>query len=233
MAYRYSASGRLEIAERNVDTVCQILSNKRIGFSREGNAVCIKHDERASTPTNHKVEEAFEVLAPYVEKPQALSVYSELVGEYELGFIDGQLTTDQAFHVWSSAERVPTPEELVTELRNRGIAAQVIRPKGSRKSSRRARVFEIQPGSGGPTCRLTVKRRFWDSYDLLSVPEVYEPLCRKYHMTPDTLRDTLREATFGIEVRKPALGSASSDMIFDALLDVVEDLTDGIRTEIG
>ena len=94
-------------------------------------------------------------------------------------------------------------------------------------------MFEIQPGSGGPGCRVTIKRRFWDSYDLLSVPEVFRPLCRRYHMAPDVLRDTLRNASFGLEIRKPALGSASSDMIYDTLLDIVEDLTDGIRTEIG
>ena len=80
---------------------------------------------------------------------------------------------------------------------------------------------------------MTIKRRFWDSYDLLSVPEVYQPLCRKYHMTPRKLRENLKTAKFGAEVRNPALGNASSDMLFDALLDVIEDMTDGIRTEIG
>ena len=80
---------------------------------------------------------------------------------------------------------------------------------------------------------MTVKRRFWDSYDLLSVPEVFEPLCRKYHMVPLRLREVLKTSKFGIEVRKPALGNASSDLIFDLLLEILEDMTDGIRTNLG
>lgn len=233
MAYRYTASGTLEVSERNVESVCNILASKHITYERQGTSVCIKHDERATTPSGLKAEEAFEDLAPYIEKPQALVVYSELLGEYEVGFINGRIRTDEAVHIWSTGETIPTPDELVAELRRRGIAARVAKVQGSRKSGRRSRLFEIQPGSGGPTIRLTIKRRFWDSYDLLSVPEVYQPLCRKYHMKPAALRDALRNATFGIEVRNPALGNASSDMLFDVLLDVIEDSTDGIRTEIG
>ncbi len=232
MAYRYTASGRLEIVEGNVDTVCNILSSKRIGYEREGNAVCIRHDERAATPGEMKAEEAFEDVARYIEKPTTLSVSNELVGEYELGFVDGRMRMDEAMHVWATGERVPSPDELVGELRARGIAATVIKTKG-RKGGRRARMYHVQPGSGGPACKVTVKRRFWDSYDLLSVPDIHEPLCRRYHMSPAVLRENLRNATFGLEVRKPALGNASSDMIFEALLDVIEDITEGIRTELG
>ena len=176
---------------------------------------------------------AFEDLAPYIDQPQALMVYSELLGESEVGFVDGQIRTDDVQNVWSNDGQVPTPEELVDELRRRGIAARVAKVQGSRKSGRRSRVFEIQPGSGGPGCRVTIKRRFWDSYDLLSVPEVYESLCQKYHMSPDRLREELHAAKFGIEVRKPALGGASSDLLFDNLLDILEEKTEGIRTEIG
>ena len=80
---------------------------------------------------------------------------------------------------------------------------------------------------------MTIKRRFWDSYDLLSVPDVYQPLCRKYHLKPKALRDTLRTSSYGLEIRNPALGTASSTLIFDSLVDVVEDMIDGIRTSIG
>lgn len=233
MAYRYTASGTLEVSDRHVATVCNILASKHISYERDGNSVCIKHDERAHTPSALKAEEAFEDLAPYIDTPQALNVFSELLGEYEVGFIDGRVRTDEAKHVWSTGEKVPTPDELVSELKRRGIAAKVHRSPGARKGGRRSRVFEILPGSGGLGCRVTVKRRFWDSYDLLSVPEVYEPLCRKYHMKMPVLRDALRNAKFGIEVRNPALGNASSDLLFDTLLDVVEDLTDGIRTKLG
>jgi hypothetical protein len=208
------------------------LESNRIKFCRDGNCVRIDHDERAPTPSAVKAQDAFEDLAPYVDPPQSIKAWSELTGDYEIGFVDGRLKTDEATHVWSTGEQPPTPEELVDELKRRGIAARVFRLKG-RKSGRRSRVFEIQPGSGGPGCRVTIKRRFWDSYDLLSVPEVYRPLCRKYHMTAATLRDSLRNAAFGLEVRKPALGNASSAMVFDALVDVIEDLTEGIRTDIG
>jgi hypothetical protein len=94
-------------------------------------------------------------------------------------------------------------------------------------------VFEIQPGSGGPGCRVTIKRRFWDSYDLLSVPEVYESLCRKYHLKPTALREQLHASKFGVEVRNPALGGASTDMLWENLLEVIEEKTEGVRTNIG
>jgi hypothetical protein len=233
VAYRYSASGTLEFSERNVDTVCAILTGKHITHERHGTTVSIKHDEKSVTPSGFKADSAFEDLAPYVDTPQVITIFNELIGEYELGFINGRVRTDEAMHVWATGESVPTPDELVTELKARGLAARSIKLKGSRKSGRRARVFEVQPGSGGPGVRVTIKRRFWDSYDLLSVPDVHKPLCRKYHMTPARLRDALRNASFGLEVRKPALGSASSDMIFDTILEVIEDMTDGIRTDIG
>ena len=233
MAYRYSASGTLEVSDRNVETVCHILASKHIMYERQGNEVLIKHDERTSSTAGLKAEEAFEDLAPYIDKPQSLSVYSELLGEYEVGFIDGRVRTDQRLHVWCHLERSPTPAEVVTALRERGLACRVARVQGSRKSGRRSRVFEIQPGSGGPCCRVTVKRRFWDSYDLLSVPDVYQPLCRKYHMSATALRDSLHNAKFGLEVRNPALGNASSDLLFQHLLEVLEDMTDGIQTKLG
>jgi hypothetical protein len=233
MAYRYSANGTLTIADRHVDKVCTILRNKAIRHERNGNHVVIKHDERAAAPSRHKAEEAFEDLAPYVENPHALMVYSELLGESEVGFVGGRIRLDDVQNVWANDGAVPTPDELVEELRRRGIAARVSKVQGSRKSGRRSRVFEIQPGSGGPGCRVTIKRRFWDSYDLLSVPEVYESLCQKYHMTPERLREVLHQAKFGIEVRNPAIGGASTDLIFENLLDIIEDKTQGVRTHIG
>jgi hypothetical protein len=233
VAYRYTASGTLEISDRYVDRVCTILNSREITFERHGNTVHINHDERAATPSRHRAEEAFEDLAPYIDKPQALSVYSELLGESEIGFVDGHIRTDEVQNVWSVEGQVPTPEELVEELRARGIAARVSRIQGSRKSGRRTRVFEVQPGSGGPGCRVTIKRRFWDSYDLLSVPEVYEALCRKYHMNAEVLRQRLHASKFGLEVRNPALGGPSTDMLFENLLDIIEEKTEGVRTNIG
>jgi len=233
VAYRYTANGVLEVADRYVDKVCSILSSKEITYKVNGTTIHINHDERAATPSRHKAEEAFEDLAPYIEKPQALHVYSELLGESEIGFVDGHVRTDEVQTVWSIEGQVPTPEELVEALRRRGIAARVSKLQGSRKSGRRTRVFEIQPGSGGPGLRLTIKRRFWDSYDLLSVPEVYESLCRKYHMSPELLREQLHASKFGVEVRNPALGGASTDMLFENVLDILEEVTEGIRTNIG
>lgn len=233
MAYRYTANGVLEVADRYVNKVCTILTSKDIAYEVQGSVITINHDERAATPSRHKVEEAFEDLAPYIETPQSLHVYSELLGESEVGFIDGHVRTDEVETVWSTQGAPPTPDELVEALRQRGIAARVSRIQGSRKSGRRTRVFEIQPGSGGPGCRVTIKRRFWDSYDLLSVPEVYESLCRKYHLTPNALREQLHASKFGVEVRNPALGGASTDMLWENLLDVIEEKTEGVRTNIG
>ncbi len=233
MAYRYSATGTLSVADRHVEKVCEILRGKQIKHERQGSVVVIRHDERAATPSRHKIEEAFADLAPYIDQPQTLNVYSELLGESEVGFVGGRIRTDSVQNVWSSDGAAPTPDELVDELRKRGIAARISKIQGSRKSGRRSRVFEIQPGSGGPGCKVTIKRRFWDSYDLLSVPEVYEGLCRKYHMSPDKLRDELHAAKFGVEVRNPALGGASAEMLFENLLDIIEERTEGIRTPIG
>ncbi len=233
MAYRYTAAGTLELSERHVNTVCGILTSKRIQFQRTGTTVVIEHDEKACTPSEVQAADAFEDLAPYVTTPQVLNLWSELTGDCEIGFVDGRVQTDEFVHVWSQQEQVPAPDDLVNELKQRGIAARVIQTKGTRKSGRRARVFQIQPGSGGPACRVTIKRRFWDSYDLLSVPDVYQPLCRKYHLKPKALRDTLRGSSYGLEVRKPALGTASSTLVYDSLVDVIEDLIDGIRTKIG
>ena len=234
MAYRYSATGTLEVPDRYLEKVCAILSSKDIRYQRlNATSIRIEHDERAATPSRHKAEEAFEDLAPYIHKPQSVTVYSELLGESEVGFVDGRVRTDDVQTVWSQNGSAPTADLLVDGLRKRGIAAQVNRPKNGRKSSRRSRVFEIQPGSGGPGCRITIKRRFWDSYDLLSVPEVYESLCRKYHMAPERLREELYNSKFGVEVRNPALGGASSDMLFENLLELIEDATNGIRTNIS
>ncbi len=233
MAYRYNARGTLVVSERNIDKVVNILSNNDIQFKRKGNIIKIEHDERAAVPSSRKADECFRDLAPYIDEPQAISIWSELQGESEVGFIDGIVRTDECENVWAVDGDVPTPEDLCAELRRRGIAACVARPNGARKSGRRARIFEIQPGSGGPGCKLTVKRRFWDSYDLLSVPEVYEGLCEKYHVNPNSLREKLHASKFGIEVRNPALGGASSDMLYENILAILEERMDGIRTSIG
>jgi hypothetical protein len=233
MAYRYCASGTLEVSPRYLERVCSILSSKSIHFECEGNTVKINHDEKAAEPSRQRHEEAFGDLARYIETPQALTVYSELLGETEVGFVNGRIRTDTTEKVWSTAGDPPTPDSLVEALRQRGIAARVILLRGSRKSGRRYRVFEIQPGSGGVGCKVSVKRRFWDSYDLLSVPEIYEPLCAKYHLTPAQLRQNLHEAKFGLEVKNPALSSPSTELLFENLLEVIEELTDGIRTELG
>ncbi len=233
MAYRYCASGVLEVSPRYVERVCSILSSQAICYELEGNTIRIKHDEKAIAPSRQRPEEQFGDLARYIEKPQALTVYSELEGESEVGFIDGKVRTDSVGKVWASEGEAPSPDTLVEALRQRGIAARVVLLRGSRKSGRRYRSFEVQPGSGGATIKVTVKRRFWDSYDLLSVPDISSPLCSKYHLNPKQLRAHLHGAKFGLEVRNPALGGPSTDLLFDNLLEVIEDLTDGIRTELG
>jgi hypothetical protein len=172
-------------------------------------------------------------MARYIDTPQALQVWSELNGESEIGFVDGIMREDQVENVWATKGEPPTPEILIDELRRRGISARIAKFRGPSKGGRRTRAFEIQPGSGGSGVRLLIKKRFWDSYDLLSVPEVYEALCRKYHLTPTELREKFHSARFGIEVRNPALGSASSDLLYENLLQIIEERVEGIRTTIG
>jgi len=233
VGYRYSAAGNLDIPPRHVDTVCRILGRKSIQYTLDGTTVVIKHTERATTPGHQRPEEPFEEIAPYLEKPQSLTVSSELVGENEIGFADGRVFTDSSEKVWAVEGEAPTPDGLVEALRSRGIAARVTAIKGSRKNGRRSRQFEIQPGSGGPPCKITVRRRFWDSFDLLAIPDVYQPLCRKYHISPEQLRTNLHQAKFGVEVRNPALGGASADLLFDNILEILEEQTEGIRTRLG
>ena len=233
MAYRYSACGTLEVPQRHVAAVCDILQRKSINFETDGTTIRIDHKTRATSPAPARPGEPFEEIAPYLETPQSLVVNSELLGEHEIGFLNGKVRSDTAEKVWSRAGEAPTPDRLIEALRERGIAAQITFVKGSRKSGRRSRVFEIAPGSGGPACKITIRRRFWDSYDLLAVPDVYQPLCRKYHVSPDQLRQDLHSAEFGVEVRNPALGGPSADMLFDNLLEIIEEQTEGIRTELG
>lgn len=233
MAYRYNASGSLDIPTRHLETVCRILERKSIQYTVEGNTVHVKHSERANSPGHARPEEPFEELAPYFDSPQSLKVTCDLVGENEIGFAHGRVFTDSSEKVWAIDGEAPTPDGLVEALRQRGIAARVTAIKGSRKSGRRSRQFEIQPGSGGPACKVTIRRRFWDSYDLLAIPDVYAPLCKKYHTTPEKLRNDLHSAKFGVEVRNPALGGASADLLFDNILEILEEQTEGIRTELG
>jgi hypothetical protein len=232
VAYRYNARGTLVVSERNLDKFLNILNSNDIQYKRKGNIIKIEHDERAAVPSQRRADDAFRDLAPYIDEPQAIQIWSELMGESEVGFIDGQIRTDEVENIWSNEADVPSADELCDMLHRRGIAARLARPNG-RKGGRRARIFEIQPGSGGPGCKLTVKRRFWDSYDLLSVPEVFEGLCEKYHMSPVALREKLHAAKFGIEVRNPALGGASSDLLYENILSILEERCDGIRTSIG
>jgi hypothetical protein len=233
VAYRYCASGTLTIKERFLDRVCAILNSQAITYECTGTTVTIKHDEKAAVPSRQRPEEAFGELAKYIDTPQALTVYSELLGESEVGFVDGKVRLDMVEKVWCDHGDPPTPEAVVESLRARGIAAHIVSRRGSRKSGRRTRSFELQPGSGGLTLKVTIKRRYWDSYDLLSVPDIYKPLCEKYHLTPKSLRTYLTGAKYGIEVRNPALGGPSTELLFMSTLEVVEELTDGIRTTLG
>ena len=233
MAYRYSATGTLNVPMRHLDTVCRILARKSIQHTVDGTFVSIAHTERATTPGHQRPEEPFEEIAPYLEDRQSLVVSCDLVGDNEIGFENGKVFTDSSEKVWAIDGEAPTPDSLVEALRMRGIAARVTAIKGSRKSGRRTRQFEIQPGSGGPACKVTIRRRFWDSYDLLAIPDVYQPLCRKYHTTPEKLRSDLHSAKFGVEVRNPALGGASAEMLFDNILEILEEQTEGIRTALG
>jgi hypothetical protein len=233
VVYRYNARGTLVVSERNLDKVLVILNNNDIQYKRKGNVIRIEHDERALVPSQRRADDAFRDMAPYIDQPQAISIWSELMGEGQIGFVGGRLRTDEVENVWSHDATVPSPDELCALLNRKGLAARVARPPGSRRSGRRMRVFEIQPGSGGPGCRITVKRRFWDSYDLLSVPEVYEGLCNRYKVSPVQIRERLHASKFGIEVRNPALGGASSDVLYENLLTVIEERCTGIRTSIG
>jgi hypothetical protein len=233
MAYRYNARGTLTVRKEHVDKVCSILDSNKIRYKRRANIIKIEHDERALIPSTKRADDAFEELAPYVDEPQAIQIWSELMGEGEIGFVDGKVRKDEIQNVWSTEGEIPTPDYLVDELKRRGFSARIAKIRGSRKSGRRTRVFEIEPGSGGPGCRITIKKRFWDSYDLLSVPQVFEALCEKYHLSPIELREKLHSAKFGIEVRNPALGGASSDMLYENLLDIVEERCEGIRTNLG
>lgn len=233
MGYRFNARGTIEVTKENLAKVLTILDANGIKYKARGTTIRIEHDERAIIPSQRRADDAFKDLAPYIDKPQAIQVWSELYGEGELGFIDGQLRKDEIENVWSTEGEVPTPDALVDELKRRGLSARISKARGSRKSGRRTRQFEIQPGSGGPGCRVTIKKRFWDSYDLLSVPQVYEGLCEKYHVSPVQLREKLHAAKFGVEVRNPALGSPSSDMLYENLLEILEEVTEGIRTNIG
>ena len=125
MAYRYCASGVLEVSPRYVDRVCSILNSQSIRYEREGNTVTIKHDEKAVTPNRQRPEEQFSDLARYIETPQALTVYSELEGESEVGFIDGKVRTDTVSKVWATGGEAPTQaDELrsVPQLLHRGLA---------------------------------------------------------------------------------------------------------------
>ena len=234
MTYRYAAIGTLEVPAAHLDKVCTILTSKSIHFEREGGTtIRIEHEERTSLPGAHQPTETFAELAPYIERPQAICVTSDLLGERQVGFVHGAVCTDSSEKVWSTDGEAPTPDVLLDALRDRGIAAKVQKLAGKRKSGRRPRVFEILPNSGGAGCRITIKKRFLDGFDLLAVPEVYESLCRKYHVTPDKLREELHSAKFGVEVRSPALGGPSTAMIYDNLLEILEEHTDGIRTELG
>ena len=87
MSYRYCANGKLTVSPRYLDRVCRILSDKAITYATEGTTINIKHDVRTAMPSDKRPEEAFEELAPFIDEPQALTVYSELLGESEVGFI--------------------------------------------------------------------------------------------------------------------------------------------------
>ena len=115
-------------------------------------------------------------------------------------------------------------------LRHRGMSARLTKVKGRRGG---ARQYEFQPSTGGPSCRVTVKRRFWDSFDLLAVPDVTDKLCKRYSMESDQLRSALHGAAFGMEVRNPARGGDQTDQLYENLLEVIEEITTGIRTTVG
>ena len=68
MAYRYTATGTLQLLERHVDAVCGILSSNRIGFQRNQTTVTIDHEDRAATQAGPNAKP---ITPPVVKTSQA------------------------------------------------------------------------------------------------------------------------------------------------------------------
>jgi hypothetical protein len=230
MGYRMSIKGRLAASHDTLTQVAGVLDHRKIDYDTEEPDLVISHSDRNMMPGDHRIEKALKELAELLEEPQKVVVWTEFHGEQEILIGDGRVRQEMTSNVWSNEESVPTPEQILTKLRARGLAVRLTKVKGRRGG---ARQFEFQPSSGGASCRVTVKRRFWDSFDLLAVPEIARVLCDRYGLSAEQLRANLYGSAFGLEVRNPASGGASTDLLFDNLLEVVEEMTHGIRTPIG
>lgn len=230
MGYRLTVKGTIPTEAGDVQEIQGVLDRRRIDYKAGTGAITIDHFDGNMSPGDHRVEKALKELAGLLEPPATLTLWDEFNGESEISVGCGRVKSEECENVWSQQDAVPTPEEILSSLRGRGLAVRLTKVKGRRG---RARQFEFQPLCGGPGCKVTVKRRFWDSYDLLAVPEVSSQLCERYRITPQELREKLYSSTFGMEVRNPAGGNNSTDDLYESLLRVIEDLTFGIKTSVG
>lgn len=222
--------GTLKAAETSLDRAEEILLRRELVFQRAGDSVAVEHSDRNMNPGDHRVNKALRELASVFDEPQRLILWDEFRGEHEVVVGKGRVKQEETENIWSSKSDIPSPEEIVILLRDRGVSARLAKVKGRRGG---ARTYEFQPGAGGACCKVTVKRRFWDSFDLLSVPAVSNELCQRYEMDSERLREKLHASTFGLEVRNPASGGLDTDELYTSLLEVLEDLTEGIRTTVG
>lgn len=230
MGYRASVKGTLSAEGSELDRVQGVLTHRGIDFTADGQAITIDHFDRNMNPGDKRFRKAFDELSKILHESQVLTVWDEFEGEHEVAVGSGRVKKEMGINIWSHNDSPPTPEQILMVLRQRGLAVRLTRVKGRRGG---ARHFEFQPSTGGPSVRIVVKRRFWDSFDLLSVPNVCEDLCSRYGLSPEELRDKLYSSKFGFEIRNPAMGSEDTDELYEVLLDVLENLSCGIRTTVG
>jgi hypothetical protein len=230
MGYRLSVKATIVEESPTLDNIESVLQQREIEYQREKEQVIIDYFDRNMNPGDRRVKKALSELSHLLNPPQSVLLWDEFEGETEVMVGCGRVRAEITENVWSRKDNVPTPEQILTGLRHRGLSARLTKVKGRRGG---ARQYEFQPSSGGPSCRVTVKRRFWDSYDLLAVPDVTDKLCKRYTLESDQLRSALYGSAFGMEVRNPARGGDNTDQLYENLLDVIEEITTGIRTTVG
>lgn len=230
MGYRMSVKGNIEGAEATLCAVEEILGKRKIDCERAGSQVIIDYSERNMNPGDHRIEKALSEIAEHLDGLQSIKIWDEFHGETEFVVGSGRVRSECSENIWSQLDSVPTPEEIMTHLRRRGFQIRLTKVKGRRGG---ARQFEFHPLAGGPGVRVTLKPRFWDSFDLLAVPDVVRKLCDRYRLKEEELRDKLHGSTFGMEVRNPAAGGDTTDELYESVLQVIERLTMGIRTTVG
>lgn len=231
MGYRLSIKATIsDVSPPTLDDIEAVLQHREIEYQRGKEGVVIDYFDRNMNPGDRRVKKALSELSKLLDPPQSVVVWDEFEGETEVMVGCGRVRAETTENVWSQQDHVPTPDQILTGLRHRGFSARLTKVKGRRGG---ARQYEFQPSTGGASCRVTVKRRFWDSFDLLAVPEVTQKLCKKYSMDSEQVRAALYGSVFGMEIRNPATGGDNTDQLFENLLDVIEEITSGIRTTVG